>query len=114
MPSDCVNVMLTSMQKVCLESRYLAHNVPRLFLKCPYPVQDTTTILSGQATWVVLCLHRSLPAAGRCPCRTRRLHELLFIAPKRISFAIPIPIDAYALATCRRHPEARPATQFTL
>ena len=102
------------MQKVSFEGRNLAYNVPRLLLECAYPIQDPATVLSGQGARVSLCLRPSLPA-NRRPGRTRGLHELVFVAAKRIALAVLVPVDAHALAAWRvQGPDGRAAAHLAL
>ena len=102
------------MQKVSFEGRNLAYNVPRLLLECAYPIQDASTVLSGQRARVGLCLRPPLPASHR-PGRTRGLHELLVVAAKRIALAVLVPVDAHALAAWRVQGSAgRAAAQLAL
>jgi len=107
--------ILTSVQKVSFEGRNLAYNVPRLLLECAYPIQDASTVLSGQRARVRLCLRPFLPASSRRPGRTRGLHELLFVAGKRIALAVLVPVDAHALAAWRgQRPDGRAAAHLAL
>ena len=104
------------MQKVRFEGRNLAYNVPRLLLECAYPIQDASAVLGGQRARVRLRLGPScsLPASRR-PGRTRGLHELLFVAAKRIAFAVLVPVDAHALAAWRAQgPGGRAAAHLAL
>ena len=106
--------ILTLVQKVSFEGRNLAYNVPRLLLECAYPIQDASTVLSGQCARVSFCLHPSLPARRR-PGRTRGLHEFLFVAAKRITLAVLVPVDAHALGTWRgQGPNSRAAAHLAL
>jgi hypothetical protein len=115
-PCKSARVLLTSLRKVSLEGRNSPYHAPRLFFECAYSVQDASTVLSGQRTWIILLwLRPSLPGVRRWLCRSRGLHELLIIAAKRIALAILLPIDAHTLAArYGQRPDAQTAAHLAL